>query len=98
MTEGTSSSLMARNVPPYFTITLLSSAAMNVSKDNPLANFKNLVSEEKNLKGEWTVAVTEITFPTQINNVTDNKFGLNKEDRIFASMKNEKGKISRPYL
>ena len=71
---------------------------MNVLKDNPLAYFKNLVSEDKNLKGEWRVAVTEITFPTQINNVTDNNIVFHKKDRVLASMKVEKGKISRPYV
>ena len=70
MTEGTSDSLFTHNVPPSFTITLVSSASMNVFKNNTLANFKNLLSEEINLQGEWRVAFTEITFPTQINNVT----------------------------
>ena len=46
---------------------------MNVFKDNTLANFKNLLSEEIIFQGESRVAVIEITFPSQINNVTDNK-------------------------
>ena len=98
MTEGTSNSLFTHNVPLSFTITLVSSASMNVFKDNTLANFKNLLSEEINLQGEWRVAVTEITFPTQINNVTDNNIVYYKKDRVIASMKVEKDKISRPYL
>ena len=71
---------------------------MNVFKDNTLANFKNLLSEEINLQGEWRVAVTEITFPAQINNVTDNNIVYYKKDRVIASMKVEKDKISRPYF
>ena len=71
---------------------------MNVFKDNTLVNFKNLLSEEINLQGEWRVAVTEITFPTQINNVTDNIIVYYKKDRVIASMKVEKDKISGPYL
>ena len=67
-------------------------------KINTLANFKNLPSEKINLQGEWRVAVTEITFPTQINNVTDNNIGYYKNDRVLASIKIEKDKISRPYL
>ena len=63
MTEGTSS-LVTHNAPPSFTITLVSSVSRNVFKDNTLANFKNFLSQEKNLQGEWRVAVTEITFPT----------------------------------
>ena len=98
MTEGTSNCLFTHNVPPSFTITLVSSASMNVFTDNTLANFKNLLSEEINLQGEWRVAVTEITFPTQIKNVTDNNIVYYKKNWVIASMKVEKDKISRPYL
>ena len=103
MTEGTSS-LFTHNVPPSFTITLVSSASRNVFKDNTQALFKNLLSEEINLQGEWRVAVTEITFPTQINNVTDNNNVYYKKDnnivfyKVIAILKVEKDKISRPYL
>ena len=98
MTEGTSNSFFTHNVPPSFAITLVSSATMNVFKENTLANFKNLLGEKIFLQGEWRLAVTEITFPTQINNVTDNKIVHYKKDRVIASMKVEKDKISRPYL
>ena len=97
MTEGTSS-LFTHNVPHSFTITLVSPASMNVFKDNTLANFKNLLSEEIYLQGEWRVAVTEIAFPTQINNETDSNIVYFKKDQVLASMKVEKDKISRPYL
>ena len=97
MTEGTSH-LFTHNVTPSFTIPLISSASMNVFKDNSLANFKNLLSEERNMQGEWRVAVTEINFPTQINNVTDNNIVYYKKDRVIASIKVEKDKNSRPYL
>ena len=97
MTEGTSS-LFTHNFPPFFTITLVSSASMNVFKYNTFANFKNLLIEEIYLQGEWRVAVTEITFPTQINNVTDNNIVYYKKDRVIAIMTVEKDKISRPDL
>ena len=61
-------------------------------------NFTNLLSEEIFLQGEWRIAVTEITFPTQINNVTDSNIVYFKKDRVIASLKFEKDKISRPYL
>ena len=56
---------------------------MNVFKDNTLVNFKILLSEEINLQGEWKEAVTEITFPTQINNVTvlQKRSGYSKHER-----------------
>ena len=97
MTEGTSS-LFTHKVPPSFTITLDSSASMKVFKDNTLANFKNLLSAEINLQGEWRVAVTEITFPTQINKVTDNNIVYYKKNRVIARKKVEKDTISRPHV
>ena len=97
MTEGTSS-LFTQNVPPSFTLNLVSSASRNVFKDNTLDNFKNLLSDEVNLQREWRLSVTEITFSTQINNVTDNNnIVYIKQNRVIASMKNEKDKISRRY-
>ena len=56
------------------------------------------MSEEIKLQSEWRVAVTETTFPSQISNVTDNNIVYYKKDRIIASMKVEKDKISRPYF
>ena len=93
MTEGTSS-LFTQSVPPFITITLVSSASMNVFKDNTLANLSNLLSEEIYLQGEWRVAVTEIPSPTKRDNVTVNIIVYHKKDRIKSSMKTEKNKIS----
>ena len=47
----------------FFTITLVSSASMNISIDNSVVSFINLLSEDIDLQGEWRVALTEITFP-----------------------------------
>ena len=79
-------------------MTLVSSASSNVFKDNTLANFKNLLSEEVNLQGEWRVAVTQITFPTLIKKITDSNIVYYEKDWVIESMKIEKDKISRPYL
>ena len=54
---------------------------MNIFIDNSLASFKKLLSEDINLQGEWRVALTEITFPTHFNNVTDNKIVYYKNDK-----------------
>ena len=56
-----------------FSITLVSSTSMNIFIENSLASFKNLLSEDIDLQGEWRVALSEITFPTNFNNVTDTK-------------------------
>ena len=44
------------------------------------------------------MAITDFTFPTQINNVTDNNIVYYNKDRVIASMKVEKDKIARLYL
>ena len=80
-----------------FTVTLVSSASMKIFSENSLANFKNILNEEINLQGEWKVALTEITFPVHINNVTDTKLIYYKKDKVRASQKVNKDKISRPY-
>ena len=41
--------------------------------------------------------MTEITFPTHINDVTDTKLVYYKKDSVEASLKVAKDKISRPY-
>ena len=85
MTEGTSS-LFTHEITPSLTITLVSSASRKVFKDNTLVNFKNGLSEEINLQGEWRVAVAEITFFTQINNLIDNNIVYYKKYQVIASM------------
>ena len=80
-----------------FSVTLMSSASMNIFMDNSLASFKNLLGEDISLQGEWRVALSEITFPTHFNNVTDTKIVYYKKDKVRASHKVAKDKISRPY-
>ena len=41
--------------------------------------------------------MSEITFPTHFNNVTDTKIVYYKKDKVKASLKVAKDKISRPY-
>ena len=88
MTEGTSS-LFTQSVPPFITITLVSSASMNVFKDNTLANLSNLLSEEISWQGEWRVAVTEITFPPKIDNVINNNILYYKNKKRSGYSKHE---------
>ena len=71
---------------------------MNIIINNSLASFKNLLSEDIDLKGEWRVAMTEITFPTHFNHVTDTKIVYYKKDKVKAILKLSKDEISRPYI
>ena len=51
-----------------FTVHLFSSASMKIFPQNTLSSFKNF-KEEINLEGDWRVALSEIIFPTKINQV-----------------------------
>ena len=80
-----------------FSITLVSSASMNIFIENSLASFKNLLSEDTDLQGDWRVALTKITFPTHFSSVTETKIVYYKKDKVKASLKVAKSKIFRPY-
>ena len=56
---------------------------MNIFIDNPLASFR--------------VALTEITFHTHFNKVSDTKTAYYKKDKVEASLKISLDKVSRPY-
>ena len=81
-----------------FTVHLVSSASMIIFPQSTLSSFTNYFNEEINLEGDWRVALNEIIFPPEINQV-------NKSDlKIFSSegLKfNEKSipfeAVSRPY-
>ena len=64
-----------------FSITLVSSASMNIFLDNSSASFKNLLREDIDLQGEWRAALTEITFTTHFNKVTDIKIMYYKKTK-----------------
>ena len=73
-----------------FSFTLVSSASMNIFIDNSLASFKNLLSEDIDLQGEWRVALSEITFPTHFNNLTDTKIVCYKKTKLKQVLKWQK--------
>ena len=74
-------------VKDSFSITLVSSASMNIFIDNSLGSFQNLLSEDTDLQGKWRVALSEMTFPTHFNNVTDTKIVYYKKDKLKANFK-----------
>ena len=51
-----------------FTVHLISTASMDYFPDNTLASFRNFCKEEIALDGDWRVALSEIIFPTKLNN------------------------------
>lgn len=66
---------MAKN-SDIFTVHLVSSASMDLFPSNTLSSFRNYLSEALNLDGTWAVALTEITFPSNIYNVSDTKINV----------------------
>ena len=52
-----------------FEVHLLSTASMNVFPDNTLASFKNQLPQNVSLEGDWRVALSEVIFASNINNV-----------------------------
>ena len=77
-----------------FEVHLLSTASMNIFGDNTLASFKNQLPQNISLEGDWRVALSEIIFPSKINNVytdffyhaynlnTRNVFGVEEEEGV----------------
>ena len=61
-----------------FYIDLLSNASLGIYPNSTLAVFSNFMSNPINLGGgsEWEVALTDISFPTRVYNVTDGEFTL----------------------
>ena len=57
-----------------FTIELVSNASFICYPNNSLSSFTNFLPEQKHLKGEWEVAISEISYPSLYQNVTEGKF------------------------
>ena len=57
-----------------FTIELVSNASAQLFPDNTLSSFTNLLPEQLNLDGLWEVAISEISYPSMYQNVTEGKF------------------------
>ena len=57
-----------------FTIELVSNASAQLFPDNTLSSFTNFLPEQLNLDGQWEFAVSEISYPSKCQNVTEGKF------------------------
>ena len=57
-----------------FTIVLVSNASAELFPDNTLSSFTNFLPEQLNLKGQWEVAISEISYPSMYQNITEGKF------------------------
>ena len=57
-----------------FTIELGSNASSQVFPNNALSSFTIFLLEQVNLGGQWDVAISEISYPSMYQNVTEGKF------------------------
>ena len=57
-----------------FTKELVSIASAQLFPDNTLSSFTNFLPEQLNLDGQWEVAISEISYPSMYQNVTEGQF------------------------
>ena len=57
-----------------FTIDLVSNAFGELFPDNTLNSFTNFFTEQVILEGQWEVAISEISYPSRYQNITEGKF------------------------
>ena len=58
------------------TIDLVSNASGELFPDNTLSSFTNFLPEQVNLEGQWEVAISEISYPSMYQNITEGCFKL----------------------
>ena len=57
-----------------FTIELVSNASGEFFPDNTLSSFTKFSPEQLNLERQWEVAISEISYPSMYQNITEGKF------------------------
>ena len=57
-----------------FTIELVSNASGELFPNNTLSSFTNFLTEQVNLQWQWEVAISEISYPSMYQNITEGKF------------------------
>ena len=56
-----------------FTIELVSNASFSCFPNNSFISLTNFLPEQIHLKGEWEVAISEISYPSLYQNVSEEK-------------------------
>ena len=56
------------------TIEMVSNASSQLFPNNTLNSFTNFLPEQVNLNGQWEVAISEISYPSMYQNVTEEHF------------------------
>ena len=53
---------------------LVSNASGELFPNNTLSSFTNFLPEQVNLEGQWEVAISEISYPSMYQNITEENF------------------------
>ena len=82
-----------------FKVHVVSSASIEIFGSNTLASFRNFFNDEIQLSGDWRVALSEVIFPTKIENIVDGNITAYNLKDYEDSQKMSSGNnvISRPY-
>ena len=67
-----------------FTVELVSNAQSELFPDNTISSFTSFLPDQVNLEGQWVVAISEISYPSMYQNVTEGKFLFC--DAIYSKM------------
>ena len=62
-----------------FTTMLVSNASGELFPNNTLSSFTNFLTEQVNLEGQWEVAISEISYPSMYQNITEGKLKFFEE-------------------
>ena len=62
-----------------FTTELVSNASGELFLDNTLSSFTNFLPEQVNLERQWEVAISEISYPSIYQNITEGYFKFSDE-------------------
>lgn len=73
-----------------FEIYLFSNGSMDIFPENTLASFSNILADTLTLDGTWQVALSEITFPTLIENVSDPILAYSIEGKVVGNRYEER--------
>ena len=57
-----------------FTIELVSNASGELFPNNTSSSFRKFLPEQVSLEGQWEVAISEISYPSMYQNITEGKF------------------------
>ena len=63
-----------------FIIELVSNASGKLFPDKTLSSFTNFLPEQVNLEGQWEVAISEKSYPSRYQKITEGKFKFSDEN------------------